>query len=305
MSQFTIYKSTDGSAPSLYGTTGSLISLLDACLVTGYGTKTAVGWTKPLPNTGSITFSQSYGCYQQPTGSGMTLFINDNAPNGSALFREAWATGWEVLLNLSSSVSNSCGSGSGQFPTPAQLFTGSVTIRKSNTSDATTKRDWVVLADSSSFYLLILTGDVASTYYGFGFGDIYSFKSTTDQYKCIIMGRNAVNSSAAANDGFDLFSSTINTATVGNFMARSYTGGLGGSITTSKHGDGIKGSINTYSGSIPFPNGTDAAFYVSPVWVVETGVITIRGQLRGLYQPLHPAASFIDGQAFNGSLDLL
>jgi hypothetical protein len=307
MAQFTIYKSSDTNAPFLYGTTGSLITLLDACLVNGYGSQSAVGWSKPIANATSGTFAgSSYGCYQQPTGSGITLFINDNGPNVSAAFKEAWAVGWESLGSLSSSVTNSCGSGSGQFPIPAQLLTtGHVVIRKSNTSDSSSLRQWVVLDDSSSFYLLIATGDTVNMYYGFGFGDIYSFKNTTtDSYRCIIMGRSAENSSAAASDGFDICSSgtTLSTVVAGNFMARGYAG-AGTSSAIAKHGDAVKGSTTLYLGNIPFPNSVDTALYISPVWVVEPSAPTVRGQLRGLYQPLHPIANFTDGQTFSGSLD--
>lgn len=304
MPQFTIYKSSDSGAPSFYGTTGSVIALLDACLVNGYGSKVAAGWTKPLPNTGSGAFGQSYGCYHQPSGSGFYLFINDNGPNVTTLYRESWAVGWENLVSLSSSVSNTCGSGSGQFPTPAQLLTtGHTVIRKSATSDSSSLRQWVVAADSSSFYMFIATGDTTGMYYGFGFGDIYSFAGTgsADAYKCIIMGRNLENSAAAGQDGFDAFSA-LNTATIGNFMPRTYSG-IGTSITIGKHGDGVKGSTSTWLGSIPFPNSVDNALYVSPVWVCENASSIVRGQLRGIYQVLHPITNFSDGQTFVGALD--
>jgi hypothetical protein len=303
MAQFTIYKSSDTSAPSFYGTTGSVVALLDACLVNGYGTEPGAGWLKPLPNTGSGAFSQSYGCYQQPTGSQMYLFINDNAPNGTALYREAWATGWETLVSLSSSVSDTCGSGSGQFPLPSQLLTtGHTVIRKSSTSDSSSLRQWTVAADSSSFYMFIATGDTANMYYGFGFGDIYSFAGSgnTDAYRCIIMGRNAENTSAAGNEGID-FMSAINTATQGHYMPRTYAGS-GTSITVGKHGDSVKGGSG-FVGNIPFPNSVDNALYVSPVWVCENATSIVRGQLRGFYQICHPVANFLDGQTFNGALD--
>lgn len=299
---FTIYKSNDVSAPSFYGTTGSYVALLDACLVNGYGSKVGAGWTKPVPNTGSGgTFPASMGCWKQPTGSGFVLVVNDNRPNATSLGRECWATGWEVLVDLSSSVSNSVGSGSGQFPTTTQLLTtGHTVIRKSASSDSSSLRQWIVAADSSSFYSFIATGDTAGMYYGFGFGDIYSFKTgSNDNYRCIIMGRNTENSATAATDGFDLFSAFA-TATVGNFMARTFTG-IGTSSVAGKHGDGVKGSTTSYLGNIPFPNATDNTLYLSPVWVVENS--TIRGQLRGLYQPLHPVAQFNDGQTFTGALD--
>jgi len=301
MAQFRIFRSTDAGAPVLYGSTGSLIGVLDHCLYSGSG------WLKPFPNSGSAVTSPSgsWACYQQPTGSsgtgsaGCTLYINDKAPSGTALYKEAWATGWENMYSLYSPV----GSGSGQFPTAAQLLTtGHVVIRKSTTNDSTTPRAWIVASDSSSFYLFIGAGDIANAYYGFAFGDIYSFvTASNDAYRCIIIGRNAENTGAAANDGFDLLSA-LNTATVGNFMPRAYTAAAG-SITTGKHGDGVKGSTTTYLGSVPFPNASDYALYISPVWVVENGTSTIRGQLRGFYQCLHPIANFSDQQVLSGSLD--
>ena len=304
MAQFTIYKSTDTGAPKFYGTTGSVVALLDACLVNGYGIQPGAGWTKPLANTGSGAFSQSYGCWLQPTGSGMTLFINDGAP-GAGTYKEAFATGWENLVSLSSSVSNTQGSGSGQFPTIVQTPAGYLAIRKSNTADSSSLRPWIVAADSSSLYLFIQTGDAANTYYGFGFGDIYSFKSgSLDAYKCIIMGRSGTNTAAAANDGFDYISNanSFGTAVGGNFMPRTWAG-IGTSLATAKHGDGTKGNANFSLGSVVYPNASDTALYLSPIWVVEPTGPVIRGFLRGFYQFLHPATSVVDGQLFNGSLD--
>jgi len=299
MAQFTIYKSSDASSPILYGTTGSLLVVLDACLVNGYGTKPAAGWLKPIVNaTGNG--SPIYGCYQQPTGSGLTLFINDNSPNQSALGTEAWATGWESLSNLGVSP-NTNGTGSGQFPTPAQSLTsGHVVIRKSATNDSSSVRQWIVAADSSSFYMFMSTGDTATMYYDFAFGDIYSFNTTADSYKCIIIGRNTENTSTVTDDGLDAFTA-LNTPTIGNYMARSFTG-LGTSVQVGKHGDGVKGSSYFY-GSILYPNPSDSALYLSPIWVVEPSSPTIRGQLRGLYQPLHASTNFTDGQIISGSLD--
>jgi len=306
MAQFTIYKSSDSGAPTFYGTTGSVVALLDACLVNGYGTKPGAGWSKPFANTSSFTssFAQAVGGWRQPTGSQLYLFVNDGGPNGTALYKEAWATGWEILVSPSASVANTCGSGSGQFPVPPQLLTtGHVVIRKSTTSDSSSLRQWVVAADSSSFYMFIATGDTANMYYGFGFGDIYSYVGVgnADPYKCAIIGRNAENTAAAGNDGFDTFN-VLNTATIGSFLPRAFTG-LGASITTGKHGDGIKGSATTWLGNIPFPNAIDSALYVSPVWMTEASSSYIRGQLRGIYQVLHPIANFTDGQTFAGALD--
>jgi len=47
----TVYRSDDSSAPQLTCTQGSFISLLKACLVNGYGSKAAAGWSLHLEDT--------------------------------------------------------------------------------------------------------------------------------------------------------------------------------------------------------------------------------------------------------------
>lgn len=308
-SQFTIYRYTDANAPLLYGTSGSLITVLDACLVNGYGTKPGAGWTKPLANTGSYPLAPSIktlGCWQQGTGSALTLFINDGAPNPLASYREAWATGWESISSLSSSVTNSCATGSGMFPFLTQsLTTGHVVIRKCTSADSSSARPWIVAADSSSMYLFVQTGDQASPwiYYSFAFGDIYSFESgSNDAYKCIIIGRTVENSNALGNDTLDQLTQPLSAVLGGHFIARSYSG-VGISTLMSKHGDGAKGNVGVIYGNLQYPNCVDLSIYLSPIWIVEPLSSTIRGQLRGLYQLCHPIANFGDNAYFSGSLD--
>ncbi len=288
VSQFTIYRSTDPGAVAgsivLNGNAGSLITVLDACLINGYTGKAAAGWTRPVVTASNIA------SYKQGAGSLFGFVLNDATPDGTALGKEAWATGWETVAGVGSPV----GSGTNQFPSTAQLLTtGHVVIRKSTATGATA-RDWVVFADSRTCYLFILSGDTAGTYYGFMFGDIFSVLSTSDLYSCAIIGRNVVNGALAANEGMDLFS-TLSSAVVGNFVARSY-GGAVGSTTIGKHGDATKGSGTSLLGTIQYPNPEDSDIYLSPIWVVENGGPTIRGRLRGLYQVLHAIANFTDGQ---------
>lgn len=54
----TLYKSTDASAPIMNSSAGSLIAVLDACLVNGYGAKPAAGWAKQVIDAG--TFQATY-----------------------------------------------------------------------------------------------------------------------------------------------------------------------------------------------------------------------------------------------------
>jgi hypothetical protein len=227
----------------------------------------------------------------------MSLVINDNAPNGTSLGKEAWGTGWESVAGVGSPV----GSGTNQFPTAAQLLTsGHVVIRKS-TSTGVTARDWIVVADAYTCYLFVLTGDTANVYYAFGFGDIYSHKTTADTYRGMIQGNAAENDTTASNSGFDLFSA-YNATVVGNYIARTYAG-TGTSLQIGKHQDSVKGSATTFLGTGQYPNGPDTELYISPIFVQEVAGPLVRGRLRGLYAPLHAISNFTDGQTFVGAGD--
>lgn len=287
--QFTLYTSSDVSGPGLLtGQVGTLIALLKACLVDGYAGHANVGWTQPVATASNI------GSFKPGAGSGMTLLVNDNAPNVTPAAREAWVTGWESLATVGAPV----GTGSGQFPTPAQqLTTGHGVMRKSNTADAV-GRAWFLYADTVTFYLFVFTGD--GTYYrALFFGDIFAMKGATDSYRCLLAAGQSEN--AAGTEANDTLAA-INTAVAGHFMPRSY-GGVGTSITAGKHGDSVKGSSTNLLGTTQYPNGPDNALYMSPIWIHENASSTVRGRLRGMYQVCHATANFTDGQTFVGAGD--
>lgn len=56
-----MYKWDDVGAPELKKTTNSLMSIFEACLVTGYGTKAGAGWTKPYEASGIKVFRPQIG----------------------------------------------------------------------------------------------------------------------------------------------------------------------------------------------------------------------------------------------------
>ena len=303
-SQFTVFTSSDVSGPGLLtGAAGSLLAVLDACLVTSYAGHTlAAQWTKPFANSGNI------GCYKQGAGAGLGLVINDAGPNVTSTYKEAWATGWESVAGVGAPV----GTGSGQFPIPAQLLTsGHVVIRKSASADAT-GRAWTLFADSRTFYLFVASGDTVNVYMAFMFGDVFSLKGATDAYRCVIHGRAQENSGSGGStaDNLDsIYPCAVSGANgPGMFMARSYGGG-GTSITTQKMGDmnALGASVGyvgvAMAGLFQIPNGPDNSVYLSPVKVIELVAVSIRGRLRGVYHVCHPLASFADGQTFVGGGD--
>lgn len=318
----TIYRSTDASAPTLTGQVGSLIALLDACLVTGYGSKSAAGWTKPFSNSGN------QGCWRNsPTnGTGYHLNILDSGPGGGGA-REARMTGFATMSAL--------GTGTGQFPTSGQLAIGigAAVIRKSVSADATA-RPWVLVADDTVFYLNIDTGDFSSPVAAsmVMFGDFVSYKAS-DPYRCAMIGRQAENTADVRYDPFHAYPgmnvglySVLAANIPGHFIAANWNG-VGGSITCGKHSDmvkmgagsgaagsGLTGQSQLNSASInatvcmgatignpaafPYPNGPDGGAYLAPVWLHHNGCV--RGHYKGLWNSCHDRV-FNHLDTFSGS----
>ena len=289
MAQFTYYTGSDAGATSLTGTSGSLLSVLDACLVNGYGAKPGAGWTKPHANSNNV------GCYQQGTGSFMHLMVVDNALTTSA---EARITGFVSMSSVSAGTSS--------FPTVAQGVNGNALIVRKNRSTGSIARAWKVFADSSSFYMFIDSGDNPGRYYAFSFGDFYSYASVQpDKSKCMIVSRTTESSSLVAPDRLDTIGTTMTLAVAGHYVVNSLNGTYM-SDNVNVHGDTVKGDATFLLGTLNYPNVPDSGIYVSPVWVASfTGgaapVANLRGTMRGFYQILHPIANLTDGQQFSGS----
>jgi hypothetical protein len=301
-SQFRLYTSSDASGPgAMTGAAGSLLSILDACLVNGYTGHAAAGWTKPFSNSGNI------GCYVQNGGSGFGIVVNDNGPDVSASFREAWVTGWKSITAISGPV----GTGTGQFPLPGQLLTtGHVVCRKSTTADSTS-RTWALYADATTFYLFVKTGDNASNYFDLAFGDMFSLWGSSDVNRCVLIGRNLVNSGSinlTSGHVDRMINPLISSNIAGAYVADNFAGTSGSIVAycmgdLSKAGSLINGSSPVaLSGAMPAPNAADNSYYLSPVWVSDSSW-SVRGRLRGLYHLCHAVSSFSDGQTFNGAND--
>ena len=306
VSQFTKYTSSDASGPGvLTGAAGTLLALLDACLVNGYSGKTAAGWTKPYSN------SSNSGCYKQGAGAGFGVVINDNGGNATSTYKEAWATGWQTITAVTAPV----GTGSGQFPTAAQLNTsGYVGVRKSASADST-GRAWVLFADASTFYLFVASGDTTGHYMEFMFGDFYALAGASgDPYRCAVVARSTPNSGSLNNTSGTMLGAM-------DFMENpsNGTGGYGPGLYIANNLTGSSGSLQSYvygdlgkatsqttaqyrAGLVPCPNPYDNSFYMSPVFLADV-TLAVRGYFRGLYHVCHPNTSFTDGQTFNGAGD--
>lgn len=281
------YASTDASAPTLSGTAGDLINLLDKCLVSGYGSKAAAGWTKPYTATNAATFRP---------GSGLQHYFHfdDNASNATDLAKTACFRGSIAASGFQSGITE-------YFPTTTQFgLTSGLFARKSTTADATT-RAWKVFADDRTAYVLVLTGDNAGTYFSFAFGEMYSLLPGTDSYRSFVIGNTAT---GGANNTGQFAGQNGATALIGHYMPRNYSAAgtaiqYGKTFNTAKCGSGssVVPQGTCLSGADP----SSAAILISPWYMIEPTNFGLRGRLRGMFQLCHTLATFTDGDTIAGA----
>jgi hypothetical protein len=260
-----VYKSTDASAPSLSGTAGALIGVLDAVLVNGYGAKAAAGWAKAYSGT-------NLAAYRPPAGGNRFYLMCDDSGTTNAR-----GVGYETMSAIST--------GTGDFPTAAQ-FSGGLYWNKSTTVDATA-RAWVIAATDRLLIMHVSTAGTANATDGtmYVFGDIKSYKSG-DAYATIHIAGNSA-SPTVSNTASSITSTTA--ASSGHYAARSYTQ-LGTSLQFGKHSDAAKAQGTTTamgSDGLTYPNGPDGGLYLAPLWVHESAGPHLRGTIPGLWNPLH------------------
>lgn len=274
----TVYKSTDASAPVLTGQVGSLTGLLDACLINGYGSKAAAGWTKPFSGTNTAVYLPSAGHY---------LDVNDNGA-GAAGAQEATVRGYESMTAVAT--------GTNPFPTVAQIAAPGLFIRKSAAASALA-RAWVLFADSTTFHLFVSAGDTTGRYQPFSFGRFYSFKNT-DTYRSIIMAHGASGTSILGGLNLASLVGASTSSVTGVFLPRGQAG-TGTSVQGGLFGVGT----SLYGTPMNGPNLSDNLVYINRLFVTDaTGAAGLRGYLRGVYQ-IVTGLGLNDGDTFTGSGD--
>lgn len=269
----TFYRSEDTSAPTLSGTAGDLITVLDAILRTGYGSQPAAGWTKPYTGTNSAVFQMGAG-----TGSGIS--IDDNA-TGTGGAREARIRGYVTPSGV--------GAGGDPFPTAAQKTNGLI-ARKSDTADATVRR-WVCLADARTFYFWSQTTDSGANnrgqWTGFAFGDFYKLNAS-DAWNAMIIGRNIESATYTTTDeALPRCTSAINGTTIGHYAPR-IAAGTGTAVQFGKFGNTLYSSTEI-KGAASWPDVVTGGIFGTPIWVNQAGSSSLRGRLRGLHQCFNSA----------------
>jgi hypothetical protein len=275
-----IYKHTDAGAPSLTTAAGSFISLLNACLVTGYGSQIPAGWTMPFTGTNTAVFKQPN------TSNGMYFKVDDVASVNVRVY------GYESMDSLTV--------GYGRFPTNIQQLDG-LYIHKASGS---TPVHWFLLANDKTLYLTIYPNNNINYQSGvsgtFMFGDINT-EVVGDKFNTMIIGGVGASSERYFFPQVQS-SSGLTTTASGHYMARSWTQ-VGTAIVIKKFSDNTRTNSAGWMGSngMSFPNPIDGKMHMGKVEISEYGgnIGVIRGSLPGIWNPFHACNGVLsDGDQF-------
>jgi hypothetical protein len=292
---WTIYKSTDASAPSLTGEIGKLTALLDACLVNGYPGKSAAGWVKAEPGTNKAVYRPGLSARAR-----QYYRVDDASPDSDARF--ARLVGYDTM----SAVDTGTGPFGVSGGAPLYCYP-----RKSNTADSTA-RPWIIAADDRTAILLINNGFSSDRYAVTYLGEFFSYVGT-DSYQGILIGRSSLSVGGCYEAGGLWQSNSASTYNLHPYawLARDFDHTPDGTQAgLSAHGlafynvagDGISHPMRGYfTGTNP----ADSALWVSPVPVIsKRSDPCIRGHLRGFYVPLVTLDYYSPGDTFSGTGDL-
>ncbi len=263
-----VYRWDDGNAPVARGERRSLCDILHACLVTGYGSKAAAGWTREYVNA---TFDKAAFRNNPATGTGFYLQV-DGA--GSAVAYQSLCRAFEVMTDETNGLY--------PFAAAEQVATASAA--------GTTARPWILVADDRAFWFFCwgsLTANPVDASLQFSqlyFGDLVS-RYAVDPYGCAIA---AVHSVAYSGPKLNvMFAPSV---AAGNALAipRPIAGTAAPFLAAPIRAGG--------PGSADYPGGAGLTYtagdqiLVSRPHVNDGAAYTFRGFLPGYYYPCHALA---------------
>lgn len=245
-----VYRSSDSGAPAIGRSLGSLITLLDAVLVNGYGVKAGLGWTKAYSDVNKAMYRQGAG------SAGRYLYVDDSVNVDYANVRGVCFPASITDINR-------------------DAFGG--TTAYFNKPDAS----WAVVGNEKFFYLFISRAGWGPYYQGVCFGDIASF-AANDAGRTLLIHADYITGSALP--AYD-YLVRVDTSTLSNHSMAgglqstgALTGGLGKAVMapaiTMNYPAAVGGLLYA---PLVIHHGTGG---------LSAGV-ELRGMLPGAYRPLH------------------
>ncbi|MCO7399934.1 hypothetical protein NJH49_02700 [Stenotrophomonas maltophilia] len=289
-----VYQSTDPGAPALTGQADSLIALLDAILVNGYGSgaeaKAPLGWTREFQGVNKRVYRNNV-----VSGSGYRLRVDDSNAQ-YALMR-----GFESM--------DTADTGTGPVPMVAQSANG-LLWPKSATANSTA-RAWFAVGTERCFYLFINHTGTVDQFSPHFAGDIVSY--LPDDQHCFAVSSTAqstYSSGFGRNRNFvsmtqNLSNVEATAATAAMYVGRKADGTLGAAPLASfaplyrGFSYYVWGSVGSNS-SAEWPAPPNGGVFGFPGLLME-GPRRFRGEYPGVIAPCadlaYGDANVIPGQA--------
>ncbi len=257
-----IYRWDDDNAPVMRGEREAMVEVLTACLVDGYGDKTAAGWTREFVNAEG---TKAAFRNNPVTGTGMFLQV-DGASYSSKT--GGYLEGFEAMSDLDNGTGRFVGDKKGFYMTSQTV--------------GTTARPWVMFADDRFFMIFVWMGVTNVAAQGFRsccyvFGDAIPVRDA-DPYLCVIHPLKAMGTWAG------YFPLTVSAAVESNqnyYVARNLAGDAGVHRWGLVHGggpsrDGVSGAYG--------PARSDGKIYLSRPFINDgTAYSAPRGYIPGVY----------------------
>ena len=289
----TVYRWDDANAPVLSGQRNSLVNLLKACLVDGYGIKPSAGWTMPFFSANGYR-----GAFRNNPARGTGFFCYIDGETTANAYTVNFQ-GYEVLTSIDT--------GNGKF---LAIDTNSFTI--SNVA-STAARCWMIIATDKFFYLLLFPSVAPSTAVSgvipiavsnpgiFVFGD-FEAAYITDAYPCIIAYGYMPAGSGNAYGFLTLSTASATSGVVFAGIPRTLSG-VAGSLfcpATLVGGGPITSGYQYYfpAGSAP-PYSDQIGLLLSRPGLNNGSAYSFRGWFPGFFIPYCTATSLLPLQIIN------
>ncbi|BCL59975.1 hypothetical protein DGMP_06680 [Desulfomarina profundi] len=271
-----IYRWDDTDAPIGNGARGSLINILKACLVDGYGSKQAAGWTMPFVNAAG---SQAAFRNNPTSGTGFFLHVDNESPTDYYQYQNK-IQAYESMSDYQT--------GLGQFNSGTQWYFLPSTVVNGDASP----RPWLIIADDRCFYLWSWASKTDNTVGAADyqtpflfFGDIIC-RDQNDTWGCVLNADASV--SLYSNNPWAMYAS--GTAGSASWRAPRKADGTGSAWQLAMiHGGG---PCNTPPGNFGLPYTQGGPLYLSRPFFNDGVAYTFRGHLPGLYFPCHSGFPF-------------
>lgn len=279
----TIYSSADPGAPVLTGQVGSLVALLDALLVDGYGAgpdaKTPLGWSREYTATNKRVYRND-----PLEGSGYLLRVDDTGTIGNA--RHAWLRGYQLMSDIDTGIN--------PLPTAAQEIDGIMLIKSTALSSA--PRAWWAIGTATCLYLFANLNSTGLRDTPYFFGDFKS-RLPGDMHNFVVSGSTSTTYTGSTTSNHSI---TLSLSTSLGSLLSSHSNGMGyvardetGALGSAYFGIHATGTGSVGSNGAVYPDSVGGELLVERVIVRGAGSYIFRGHMPGLLAPLHPLP-FVD-----------